>query len=89
MFLKRRRKTSSKWAVYSFAELSGPRGRQLGGTAVYTSSLKLMGKSEKLVLVVTMGPWRHEVLGSDPERVGKNTAHTRHASLTHTHKHAH
>lgn len=59
----------SKWAVYYFAELSGLRGRQLGGTAVYTGSLKLTGKSEKLVLVVTMGPCRHEVLGSDPESV--------------------
>lgn len=75
---------ASKWAVYYFAALSGLRGRQLGGTAVYTGLLKLMGKSEKLVLVVTMGPWRQEVLGSDPERGGKNTAHTRHASLTHT-----
>lgn len=60
----------NKWAVYYFAKLSGPRGRQLGGTAAYTGSLKLTGKSEKLVLVVTIGPWRHEVLGSDPESVG-------------------
>lgn len=60
----------NKWVVYYFAKLSGTRGRQLSGTAVYTGSLKLTGKSEKLVLVVMMGPWRHVVLGSDPESVG-------------------
>lgn len=48
----------------------GWEARQLGGPAVYTGSLKLTAKSEKLVLVVMMGPSRHEVLGSDPETMG-------------------